>query len=110
MVLKCGHDESHLKWVNSKARKSGGFMRCQECQREARTRYNRTPKGMEKNRQYALSPKGRENRKRYRRSPKGKEAQRRSNAKRMRLGDLYIGYHSGFTKAEREEILNGKAD
>ena len=48
--------------------------------------------------------KERERHRRYR--EKNPEKERESNARRIRIGGMYLG-RCGFTKTEREEILNG---
>ncbi len=62
---------------------------------------------------YRESPGGRESRARYGKSAKGlatkRAANARTNARRIRAGDLYLGM-CGFSVIETEAMLNGSSD
>lgn len=59
---------------------------------------------------YRQTPKGIETQKRYKHSSKGIEANHRSNARTLRLGDMYLG-KIGFTQDETKEMIeHGETD
>lgn len=63
----------------------------------------------ESKRRYDTSEKGQKRKRRHRTSEKGREAQQRSNERRLRVSNMYLG-RVGFTQREREELLNGQVD